>query len=380
MAVLLAAPFINMLALAGGARWLGAYGVVAAMGAVAAAWAVALTVALFRSIGPRRTRLVAQIVAAVIGAAFVIGLQVAAILSYGTLSRFASLQSPWLLAHVPGDRQPGVVAGARRARRPAWRCAGARRSRWRCSAARSPLFSPRFGDHAIAAAGVSQTGVRQRHARLPPRARPAALRRKEWTLLRARSLAGVADADADPLSAAAGAAAVAQLRRRHAALVVLVPVLVMAAGQLAGGLAWLAISGEDAPDLVATAPIAARSLHRARQDRGRDRAYRAGLRAVRRGARRCLAMGGGWSRALGVLVAAASATADPALVPHAGAAQPFPPPPDLLARRDLRRSLLVDLLGGGRGAGRGRELAGLGAGAGGARHPGRRGLIRPPRA
>jgi ABC-2 type transport system permease protein len=29
----------------------------------------------------------------------------------------------------------------------------------------------------------------------------------------------------------------------------------MAAGQLAGGLAWLAISGEDAPNLVATAPI-----------------------------------------------------------------------------------------------------------------------------
>ena len=43
------------------------------------------------------------------------------------------------------------------------------------------------------------------------------------------------------------------------ALVVLVPVLVMAAGQLAGGLAWLAISGEDAPDssrpLPCRAPI-----------------------------------------------------------------------------------------------------------------------------
>src|SRR3712207_2340355 len=38
------------------------------------------------------------------------------------------------------------------------------------------------------------------------------------------------------------------------ALVVLVPVIVMAAGQLAGGLAWLAVSGEDPPDLVATAP------------------------------------------------------------------------------------------------------------------------------
>jgi ABC-2 type transport system permease protein len=30
----------------------------------------------------------------------------------------------------------------------------------------------------------------------------------------------------------------------------------MAAGQLAGGLAWLSISGEDAPDLIASAPIA----------------------------------------------------------------------------------------------------------------------------
>src|SRR5215813_10585014 len=48
------------------------------------------------------------------------------------------------------------------------------------------------------------------------------------------------------------------------ALVVLVPVLVMAAGQLAGGLAWLAISGEDAPDLVATAPIPRRMIVRAK--------------------------------------------------------------------------------------------------------------------
>jgi ABC-2 type transport system permease protein len=48
------------------------------------------------------------------------------------------------------------------------------------------------------------------------------------------------------------------------ALVVLVPVLVMAAGQLAGGLAWLAISGEDAPDLVATAPIPRHLVMRAK--------------------------------------------------------------------------------------------------------------------
>jgi ABC-2 type transport system permease protein len=50
------------------------------------------------------------------------------------------------------------------------------------------------------------------------------------------------------------------------ALTVLVPVLVMAAGQLAGGLAWLAISGEDAPELVATAPVPARQIVRAKTE------------------------------------------------------------------------------------------------------------------
>jgi ABC-2 type transport system permease protein len=48
------------------------------------------------------------------------------------------------------------------------------------------------------------------------------------------------------------------------ALLVLVPVLVMTAGQLAGGLAWLAISGEDAPDLIATAPVATSKIVRAK--------------------------------------------------------------------------------------------------------------------
>ena len=44
-------------------------------------------------------------------------------------------------------------------------------------------------------------------------------------------------------------------RSRTEDYIVLIPVVVMAAGQLAGGLAWLSISGEDAPDLIATAPV-----------------------------------------------------------------------------------------------------------------------------
>src|SRR5205823_6069690 len=36
------------------------------------------------------------------------------------------------------------------------------------------------------------------------------------------------------------------------------------AGQLAGGLAWLAVSGEDAPDLMTTAPISPGAVTRAK--------------------------------------------------------------------------------------------------------------------
>jgi ABC-2 type transport system permease protein len=43
-----------------------------------------------------------------------------------------------------------------------------------------------------------------------------------------------------------------------------VPVIVMAAGQLAGGIAWLSISGEDAPDLIATTPLARSAVMRAK--------------------------------------------------------------------------------------------------------------------
>src|SRR5258705_6818373 len=93
MALLLSTPFVDVLVIGGGIRWLAAYGVVIAIGLSAAAVAIAVTVLLFRLIGPSRTRLVAQIVAANIGAGFVIALQIAAILSYCTLSRFAGLTS-----------------------------------------------------------------------------------------------------------------------------------------------------------------------------------------------------------------------------------------------------------------------------------------------
>jgi ABC-2 type transport system permease protein len=265
MAVALAAPFINILVWRGGARWLSAYGVVIAVGAVAAALSVALTVMLFRTIGPKRTRLAAQIVAAIVGAAFVIGLQIAAILSYGTLSYLTFLKSDLLVSLVPAIES--VVWWPARAMlgdlQALFAVLGAGLA---LLAAAIAIFSARFGDHAIAAAGISDGGVLQRRRRmgfrrLPPR---ATLRQKEWTLL-LRDPWLTSQTLMQLLYLLPPALMLWRAFGSHSDdLVLLVPVLVMAAGQLAGGLAWLAISGEDAPDLVATAPIPAHFVVRAK--------------------------------------------------------------------------------------------------------------------
>jgi len=112
MSALVMGPFINMLALAGGVRWLAAYGVIVSLALTATAFSVALTYALFRLIGAKRTRLAAQIVAAILGATFVIGLQVAAILSSGTASRSCS-RMPLRLSR----RKRQACYGGRRGRR-----------------------------------------------------------------------------------------------------------------------------------------------------------------------------------------------------------------------------------------------------------------------
>jgi ABC-2 type transport system permease protein len=260
IAMLLASPFINVLAMLGGAQWLAAYGVVAAMGAVAAAFAVALTVALFRLIGPKRTRLIAQIVAAVIGASFVIGLQVVAILSYGSLSRIAPLQSEWMIANAPGAGSVWCWP-ARAALGDGGALAIVAALSVAILGAAIVIFSVRFGEHATAAAGVSQTVVRQRRSVGFRRRSPGSvLRHKEWTLL-VRDPWLVSQTLMQILYLLPPALMLwLSFRESGTALVVVVPVIVMAAGQLAGGLAWLSISGEDAPDLVATAPVTARRI------------------------------------------------------------------------------------------------------------------------
>ncbi len=200
-----------------------------------------------------------------IGAIFVIGLQMAAIVSYGTISQIAFLKSETLVAIVPAFESPAWLP-ARAILGDTQALLAVLAAAFTMLGASIVIFSARFGEHAIAAAGVSEgrTGQRGRYRTFRTASPKQMLRRKEWTLL-----------IRDPWLASQTLMQLLYLLppalmlwqafgRGVDDLVLLVPVLVMAAGQLAGGLAWLAISGEDAPDLVHTAPVPAHWIVRAK--------------------------------------------------------------------------------------------------------------------
>ena len=255
MALLLSTPFVDVLVIGGGVRWFAAYGVVIAIGLSAAAVAITVTIMLFRAIGPRRTRLVAQILAAIIGAGFVIALQIAAILSYGTLSRFAVLTSDAAAAFAP---DAGSIVWW-----PAHAVLGDGEALLLLLAGSLVLlgvvmavFSPRFADTAISVSANTAPTHQGKSARaFRAGSRQQALRRKEFVLLR-RDPWLISQSLMQLLYLVPPALMLwRSFADSSAAIMLITPVIVMAAGQLAGGLAWLTISGEDASDLVATAPL-----------------------------------------------------------------------------------------------------------------------------
>ena len=256
LSLLIAGSAINVMAVFSDLRWLLAYPVIIACGLMATALSLALTVGMFRLFGPAKTRLAAQIVAALVGASFVIGIQIAAISSMGSYSRFEFLKSDLLATALPAaDHFIWLPARAITGEAgPLMFIVGA-------SAAALALaifmFADRFGPLVISAAGTTQTTSRQHNGPSVFRRLSVsqALRRKEWKLL-ARDHWLISQTLMQILYLLPPAFMLWHgFGNIDIIGVVLVPVLVMASGQLAGGLAWLAISGEDAPDLIGTAPV-----------------------------------------------------------------------------------------------------------------------------
>ncbi|MFZ1814612.1 MAG: permease [Rhizobiaceae bacterium] len=265
LSVLLASPLINVLVFTDSFAWLAAYPVLLAAGVISTLISLLLTLFLFATIGARRTRLIAQIVAAVVGASFIIGIQLAAISSMGTLSRIAYLTSNAVREHLPESTSFVWY--------PARAVTGEMLPLALLLAATALLFfatisglSASLAERVLAAAGVAITGKIKAHSgrKFRHQSMAGALRHKEWKLLRrdhwliSQTLMQIfyLVPPAFMLWHGFGSAG--------AVPTVVVPVLVMAAGQLSGGLAWLAISGEDAPQLVATAPVTPNMVLRAK--------------------------------------------------------------------------------------------------------------------
>jgi ABC-2 type transport system permease protein len=264
MALLFSTPFVDVLVIGGGIRWFAAYGIVIAIGLSAAAVAIAVTVILFRLIGPSRTRLVAQILAAVIGAGFVIALQIAAILSTGTLSRFAILSSDAAVGFAP-DIESAIWWPARAALGDGEALLCLLAGGLVLLGAVMAMFSASFADTVVnvsANAAPAHRGSRTKVFRAG--SRQQALRWKEFVLLR-RDPWLVSQTLMQLLYLVPPALMLwRSFSDSSLAIVLITPVMVMAGGQLAGGLAWLTISGEDAADLVATAPLPASRVTRAK--------------------------------------------------------------------------------------------------------------------
>ena len=263
MSLVLAAPFINVLMWLGGARWLGGYVVALAVAIDAAAVGIVVIVAMFRWFGPRRTRFVSQVVAAVIGAAFAITLQFATIISYGEMPDASFRQVVGLVRtaaaeHVIKWPAPAFLTDPL-----------ALGALLLCSLAALAsvifVFAPRFGQFALAAGD----GVRgpARHSQRQPIFRASspswALRRKEWTLL-LRDPWLMSQTLMQLLYLLPAVFLLWRNFRGVGGSALLAPILIVAAGQLGGGLAWLAVSGEDAPDLIASAPLPASRILRAK--------------------------------------------------------------------------------------------------------------------
>ncbi len=261
LGALLISPLIWSLVFQDGARWLSAYLVLIALAALSVAIAMGITRLLFQIAGPRRTRLIAQIVAGVIGAGFVIGIQAVAILSHDGFARYAFFQSADVLAMAPDAKSPVWIPARAVMGDPAL----AALLMLVCFAALAgviALTAPSYARLATSTAGLTHIRSQRRPSRhsFTAVSQRQALRRKEWKLLQrdpwllSQSLMQLLYLVPPALLLWVNYGA------GDGAFIVIVPVLVMAAGQLAGGLAWLAISGEDAHDLVATAPVAPRAV------------------------------------------------------------------------------------------------------------------------
>ena len=246
-------PLADMGVVLDGPHWLAVYPVLASLALMATAAGILIAMGLFMGVGPERARLYAHMTGASIGGAFVLGAQIIAVLPEGWRSALADFV-------MRGQAQTGLGAfllslPTRAATGEAMACLLFGILAVCAFTLTIRLTAERFARAASEVAGAPRGGMGA-GAKGPlvfQAGGARSLRLKEWRLLtRDPSLfaqLGLQIVYTIPI-------AVVLLRSDLVPTAfALVPTITVIAAQVAGSIAWLTVSGEDAPELIATAPV-----------------------------------------------------------------------------------------------------------------------------
>ena len=260
---LLVLPLANVGALLGNPVWLAAYPTLIALALIATSLGLGLSIALFFLLGPRRARLYTQMTGAVIAGAFVLGAQIVAILPLPLRETITG----WVAA---AGSTHGLVRDV--VFLPVDAALGDGRAMilllttgFALFAGTVNLLATRFASATLAASGAPSGDGTTRGAGQPIRFRSGlarTLRRKEWRLL-ARDPSLFAQLGLQIVYTIPIAVVLLRSEALPTALA-LAPTIVVIAAQVAASLAWLMVSGEDAPELMASAPVEASEVDRAK--------------------------------------------------------------------------------------------------------------------
>lgn len=258
---LLFAPFANVFALFGYPKFLLLYPATVCLTLAATGLSLVLAQGLFRLVGARRTRLFAQIAAGLIALVFAVLAQIPNLLPKST-AETAIHALGQLVTYLP-DTQSAAWLPARAALGEPLALIGAVVLSLALFAAAALTLADRFLANAGAATVAASAPAKARRAAARPFGGGVAsvMRRKEWRLI-ARDpwlLTQIVQQMVFilPLAFLMWKGSTVQMPATWL-------VIVLLAGSLAGNLAWLAISGEDAPDLIASAPVPPRAAARAK--------------------------------------------------------------------------------------------------------------------
>jgi ABC-2 type transport system permease protein len=247
----------------GGWRWLALAPTLVGLGLIGSAAGFSLALALFALVGPRLTRFAAQAAAMSMGLVFVVVLQALHFLPEGFDATLAGLAKGGAGASAPTSSLL-LLPAAKAAQGDLASLALLLGAGGLAMGAAAGLLGTYFVRATMTAAGAPQTQPATPANRpLAFRAGAAtALRLKEWRLLLRDQwlLSHLAMQALYTLPIAAG---LWRLQPREEAIALLFgPTSVIILSQLAASLAWVAVSSEDAPDLMASAPVAQQTQRR----------------------------------------------------------------------------------------------------------------------